>query len=127
MAIDYGVGMFSVCVDILDDIGAGTVRLVLLLIVLGCFHVVVHRVLYIAIDFLGRAFYLVDNALISELLIADGFANSLLYFSFDLIEFPAYLIGIHDYVPSVSTTVNNRAESKHGAPVRLNYRSSAAN
>ncbi len=94
MAFNYGVRVFSVSVDILDDIGAGTVRL-LLLIVLGCFHVVVHRVLHIAIDFLGRTLHLVDDALIGELLIADGFANSLLHFSFDLIEFPAYLIGIH--------------------------------
>jgi hypothetical protein len=101
--------MFPVRVDILDYIGAGTVRLVLL-IVLGCFHVVVHCILHVAIDFLGRTLHLVDDAFIGELLIADGFTDSLLHFSFDLIEFPAYLIGIHDYVPSVSTTLNDRAE-----------------
>jgi hypothetical protein len=98
VAFDYGVRMFLVRVDILDDIGAGTVRLVLL-IVLGGFHVVVHGVLHVAIDFLGRTLHLVDDALISELLIADSFPNPLLDFSLDLIEFPAYLIGIHDYIP----------------------------
>src|SRR5271163_3988217 len=76
VALDYGVRMFPVRVDILDDVGAGTVRL-LLLIVLGCLHVVVHRVLHIAIDLLGSTLHLVDDALIGELLIADGFTDSL--------------------------------------------------
>ena len=64
-------------------------------VVLGGFHVVMHRILDIAIDFFGRALYLIDHAFIGELLIADGFANSLLNLSFDLIEFPAYLFGVH--------------------------------
>jgi hypothetical protein len=127
VAVDDSVGVGPGGVDVFNDVGAGMVGALFALAADG-FHVVLHRVLDIAIDFPGGAFYLVDDAFIGELLIAYGFANCLLDLSLDLIEFPAYLIGIHEYVPSVKTTVNDRADTEHGAPVTaLNYRSSAAN
>jgi hypothetical protein len=126
VAVDDGVCVFPLSVDILDNIGARTIRLVLL-VVLGSFDVVMHGVFHVAIDFLGRAFHLINDAFIGELLIADRFANSLLDLSFDLIELSTYLFGIHEYILPVDTTVNNRAAAKHGAPAVSDYWPSTAN
>jgi hypothetical protein len=95
VAIDSGVGVFASRIDILDDIGAGVICFGFA-VVLGGFDVVMHSILDVAVDFFGGTFDLVDDAFIGELLIADSFANSLLYFAFHLIELPTYLLGIHD-------------------------------
>jgi hypothetical protein len=95
VAIDSGVGVFASGVDVVDDIGASMICL-RFAIALGGLDVVMHRILDVAIDFFGGTFHLVDDAIISELLISDGFANSLLDFSFHLIELPTYLLGIHE-------------------------------
>src|SRR5271155_4992684 len=53
------------------------------------------RVFGIAEGFLGGAFGLIHNALVRQILIANGFTHTLLHFAYGLINLASYLFLIH--------------------------------
>src|SRR5271154_4711610 len=53
------------------------------------------RVFGIAESFLGGAFGLIHNALVRQILIANGFTHTLLHFAYGLINLASYLFLIH--------------------------------